>query len=294
MTDPVRGATLMVAAMLLFTVNDTFLKLAGEDVPVEQVMVLRGILATLFLAALIHWEGEGVDLRRVVDGVVALRCLCDGLASVLFVIALMSLPIATLTGLIQTVPVLSALAGAWVFREPFSRRLWLSLSLCLGGVFAMAASSVELGGSDFLLPVGAVVLMVLRDLATRRTRSFVPSLTVALLSTLAVPLIALLLLGANGWTMPRAREAVLIGGSALCVGLGTLSMVAAIRAATLAEIAPFRYTALVFAVVAGMLVWSETPPILGLCGAILIVVGALVGSPSTRLMRQNNGLGGAE
>lgn len=272
----------MVAAMFLFTVNDAMLKLAGEGLPVAQVMISRGLLATCILALLMRWQGLGGSFGQILDPLVAVRSLSDALASVLFVIALMSLPIATLTGFIQTVPVMSALVGTLVFREPFSRQLWISLVLCLVGVIALTATSVPLRGGDLLLPVAAIALMVLRDLVTRRTNPDVPSLLVAVLSTFLVPVIALFLLSPTGWTFPSQREAILIVGAGLAVGLGTLCMIISIRIATLAQIAPFRYTGLVFAILAGILLWGEDLSFLGALGAFLVILGGLVGLQRNR------------
>ena len=44
LSDNLRGASLMTAAMVLFTVNDTAMKAATETLPVFEAIVIRGAM----------------------------------------------------------------------------------------------------------------------------------------------------------------------------------------------------------------------------------------------------------
>ena len=45
-SDNVRGALLMVASMAAFTFNDVFIKLLGAELPLFQILMLRGMLTS--------------------------------------------------------------------------------------------------------------------------------------------------------------------------------------------------------------------------------------------------------
>ncbi|MEP0048926.1 MAG: EamA/RhaT family transporter, partial [Roseobacter sp.] len=50
MSSNLAGALLMMASMACFTLNDALLKATNGDLPLFQLVFLRGILATFFIA----------------------------------------------------------------------------------------------------------------------------------------------------------------------------------------------------------------------------------------------------
>ena len=52
LSDNLRGAALMTAAMVAFTCNDAFMKAATVDLPVFQAIVLRGVVTMAALAVI--------------------------------------------------------------------------------------------------------------------------------------------------------------------------------------------------------------------------------------------------
>ena len=51
-TENLRGAMLMVLSMAAFTTNDLFVKLLGAQLPLSQVLILRGAVALFMIAGL--------------------------------------------------------------------------------------------------------------------------------------------------------------------------------------------------------------------------------------------------
>ena len=49
MSENFRGAILMMVCMGAFVLNDAFVRLAGNTVPLAQILFLRGILTTTLL-----------------------------------------------------------------------------------------------------------------------------------------------------------------------------------------------------------------------------------------------------
>ena len=49
LSDNVKGALLMMCSMAAFTLNDTCIKLLGPEVPLFQMLFLRGILSSLLI-----------------------------------------------------------------------------------------------------------------------------------------------------------------------------------------------------------------------------------------------------
>ena len=51
-TENLKGALLMVLSMAAFTTNDLFVKLLGAQLPLSQILMLRGAVALLMIAGL--------------------------------------------------------------------------------------------------------------------------------------------------------------------------------------------------------------------------------------------------
>lgn len=268
-------------AMALFALNDALLKTLSERIGAAQVMVLRGVLGGFLLLGLLIATGAGRRLLDAFSPPVLGRTLCDALASIMFVLALMGLPVATVTALIQLVPILTSLAGVALFGDRLARRNVTALGLGLAGVLVVTRPLSGEADMHLVYAVAAILLLSTRDVVTRWTRPSTPSLVVATCATFAVPLLSAPELALRGWQALLPSEATLIGVTALCVAAGNVAMVLAVRRAPLPVIAPFRYSAIPFAMAAGMLVLGERPDAAMVAGAVLIAASGLLALPRT-------------
>ena len=271
LTDNARGALLMMASMASFTINDTFVKLVGDDLPLMQILFLRG-LATTTLIGLLAWRLRAIELR--LSGrdaaLVALRTACEVGAAYFFLTALINMPLANVTAILQVLPLTVALGGALVFGESLG---WRRLTAILVG-FAGMLLIVRPGPEGFNLYAGyalvAVGMVTVRDLATRRMSSAVPSLTVTLAAASGVTLFAALAGLGQDWAPVTMRHATLVGASAVFIMGGYLFSVLVMRVGEVAVVAPFRYTGLLWALVLGWAVFGDWPAPLTLLGAAII------------------------
>ena len=184
----------MVGSMTAFTVNDMFFKLLNDDLPFFQALFFRTLLVAIFMLFLARARGAlRVGLTTGDRNLIAVRTLAEAAAAYLFLTALINLPIANVTAIIQALPLTVTLGAALVLRESVGWRRLVAILIGLVGVLLI----VRPGGADFslysLFAVGAVICVTVRDLAARRISPGVPSLFIALISTLGV-----LILGAVG------------------------------------------------------------------------------------------------
>ena len=78
----------MFAAMAVFMVNDTFLKLAAQDLRPYEALLLRGVFASLGCALLVTLRREWKALAGAAHPRTLMRAAGETLATVNFVIAL--------------------------------------------------------------------------------------------------------------------------------------------------------------------------------------------------------------
>ncbi len=275
-SENLRAVVLMNIAMLAFTLNDTCMKLVTQTLPLYQAISLRGGLATLALLAVAM--GQGVRLTGVARGdwaVIGLRTLAEVAATVTFLTALLHMPLANLSAILQSLPLLVTLGAALVFGERIGWRRMLAISLGLVGVLLIIRPGTEGFDRWSVLGLLSVAGVVVRDLSTRKLSRAVPSVLVAICASAAVTGLGLVGLGLTGWQAMDLREGALILGASATLIVGYLTVVMVMRGGDIGLVAPFRYTSLLWAIGLGWLLFGTFPDGWTLTGAGIVVLAGL-------------------
>jgi drug/metabolite transporter (DMT)-like permease len=268
-----RAIAAALAATAAFTISDTLMKLSSSGLPTGQTIALRGVFGTIAMTLLASALGSLSLDRRLLSPAVVLRTLCEIGSSIFFFLALYSMPIASATAILQVLPLALTAASAIVLREAVGWRRWLATGVGLAGVLLIVRPGNTEYGWPSLLMLACVGCITVRDLATRRIAANVPSLSIGWLTTVGVMCGGFLLDPPWRWAAPTPSVWVYLAAAALVTVAGNLLMIASTRTAAVAVVAPFRYATVVFAILAGYVVWGEAPDGQTLLG-ILIVIGA--------------------
>jgi len=274
LSDNLRGALYMNIAMAAFTVNDSLMKAATSTLhmPLWQAIATRGLLTLGPLLLIGHMTG-GLRFRmpRKDAITVGLRSVGEVASTLTFLAALVHMPLANLSAIMQSLPLAVTLA-AWLFlKEPVGWRRLLAICVGFFGVMLIVRPGPEGFDHWSLLGLISVAFVVLRDLSTRQLSKAVPSSTVAVMASVAVTLTALVLSVIEGWVMPSLGQMALLAGAAASLVVGYNYVVMVMRVGDLGFVAPFRYTSLVVALILGWLVFGTFPDALTLAGAGLVV-----------------------
>lgn len=266
----------MMASMACFTINDTAMKAMAGDVPLFQLLLLRGLLTSILVAG-VAWK-MGVLRTRLSPRdtrIVILRTVAEVGAAYFFLTALFNMPIANVTAILQALPLTITLAAAVFLREPVGWRRLLAILVGFAGVILI----VRPGASDFntyaiyaLIAVGCVTC---RDLATRKLSADTPSMFVTLLTSLATMTIFGLLSLGQDWAPMGLRETGFTMAASLFIIGGYLFSIMVMRVGEISFVAPFRYTGLLWALLLGWLAFGEWPDTLTLLGAAIVVSSGL-------------------
>lgn len=274
-----RGALLMVVAMACYVVNDALVKLTTAHLPPGQVLAVRGVFAIAFLLALasVLSESRG-DWRATASPIVGLRCLLEVGTAMASVLALTLAPLAVVTALMMTAPLMISVGAMALGWERWRARPIGAALLGFVGVLAVVrpdvATAFSMWGAACALLCAA--MLAGRELATRRLPLQAPSWQVALAAATAVCAAGACLILVEDWQAIGSREAALLAAAAAGATLGNLALIAACRATDLSMVAPFRYSIIVWALIMGHLIWGDTLPLRGVLGIALIVAGGVL------------------
>jgi len=275
-SDNLRGAGLMMLSMAAFTFNDTAIKALGDAIPLAQAIFLRGLMTTVLLYAAGRMMGViRHDLPRRDWALIVLRSLAELGATFLFLTALMNMPLANITAILQALPLTVAVGAALVFGEPLGWRRIVAIAIGFFGVMLIIRPGPEGFTVYSLYALGAVGCVTIRDLASRRLSRATPSITVALTAAALIMSASGIITLMQGWAPVTGREFGLLGIAALFILAGYLASVMTMRVGEIGFVAPFRYTGLLWALLLGWLVFGHWPGPVTLLGACLVVATGL-------------------
>ena len=266
----------MAVSMAGFTLNDTIVKAASYEMNMGQVILIRGLFATTLVALLAWHQGALRDLRAAANPMVVARAIGELGGTIFFMIALAHLPIANVSAVLQALPLAVTMGAALFFGETVGWRRWLAITIGFAGVMIIVRPGFE-GFSIYA--VSALVCVVFcagRDLATKRIPQHIPSLFVSMLTAIIVTICGgALVVPLGGWTPVSAFSVARLGCGGVLLLVGYQFIIMAMRTGEISFIAPFRYTALLWAIALGFIAFGDVPDVPMIAGSILIVGSGL-------------------
>lgn len=269
-----------LAGVALLAVMDATIKDVATRYPTVEVAFLRYIAGLFVIGAVVAWLRPGWPSREliVVNG---LRSVLAALLAVTFFFSLSALPLAEAVALSFLSPTFLALFGAWLLKEHLSPRIGLALGVGFFGVLVIVGG--KLGQSSYgpLALWGAAAALV---------SALLYALSLVLLRARArhdpIPLIVLvlhvgaclILLGPALWVWrtPNWHDGLIFAATGLCGTGGHLLLANAFARSQAGKLAPYEYTALIWAAGLGYACFGEVPGMATILGAIFIIASALM------------------
>jgi drug/metabolite transporter (DMT)-like permease len=266
----------MVIAMVGFTVSDAFTKYLAETMNIAQVMFVRGVFATVMVGLLAWQRGALARLRSMLHPLVAVRVAGEAAATVAFFIALSHLPIANVSAVQQALPLAVTMGAALFFGEYVGWRRWLAIAVGFAGVLIVVRPGFDGFNAFSLLVLVCVFFCTIRDLSTRRIPQEIPTLLISTVTSIAVTFVgAAMLQPMGGWTPLTFESTALLAAGAVLLLIGYQFIIMAMRIGDISFISPFRYTALLWAILLGVLIFGDFPDMPMIVGASIIVVSGI-------------------
>lgn len=271
-----RAALFMVISMAGFTINDALTKTVIADMNAAQVMFVRGMFATTLIGLLAWHSGVLASLGSLRRPLVAVRALGEVGSTLCFLAALAQMPLANVSAILQALPLAVTMGAALFLNEPVGWRRWSAILVGFAGVLIIVRPGFDGFNAYSLLVLLCVAFCALRDLITRRIPDEIPSLAISFATALFVTVAgAALVVPYGGWTELTASSTSRLGAAAVLVIVGYQFIIMAMRSGEISFVAPFRYTALVWAILLGMIIFGEVPDAAMILGASIVVASGI-------------------
>ena len=282
------GAALMTCCVLAYVLNDAVMKLLFADIDFFQAIFLRSLvslppLLILALMSMTLLQKYSTKNQRLI----IIRILAEIGTTVTFLTALKHMPLANVTAILQSLPLAITMAAAIVLGEPVGWRRWSAICVGFTGVLIIIRPGLAGFNSYSLIAVAAVILLTVREISTRQLDNNIPTVTVALSTTLGITAFAALMLIGTEWVDINFASLSLIIAAAAAVTVATLLSVVAMRTGDIGFVSPFRYTSLIGAIGLGILLFGEWPGGITLLGAAIIALAGIYSLYREQIFNKN-------
>ncbi|MBM3549474.1 MAG: DMT family transporter [Alphaproteobacteria bacterium] len=276
------GIGLRLAATGLFAAMTLCVRLASFEAPVGQIVFFRAAVALVPIMLFLVWRGqfpEGLKTRNPVGHIkrnlfgcaatffsfVSLAYLPLALAAALgFLAPLMVVPFAVLflgekPGAVVVAAALAGFAGVAIMLLPAVEGPALDGGILIGVAAGLAMAATTAGAK--------IQIKALTMTDPPGTIAFYFAVVCSVVSLLTWPF---------GWATPSAPAMAYLVGAGLLGGLAHIAMNEAVARAPVSTLAPFEYTAMIWALAFDLLVFGLLPAPISLAGAFVIVAAAAV------------------
>jgi drug/metabolite transporter (DMT)-like permease len=266
-------ATMCVGALCLVC-NDAAAKWLVADYAPLQIVFLRNLFAVPIIAAIVLSGGGWQALRTRHLRVHALRgLLLVGGASTFF-LSLRILPLAEATALFFAAPIFITALSVPLLGEHVGWRRWMAVIVGFAGVLIIVRPGAAAFQPASLLVLATASLYALAMISTRWidrsegvwTMMFYVVLFPMLFSGVAASL---------QWQPPALSHLPIFAAQAVFGAVGMTLISQSFRLAPAAVVAPFDYTALIWASLLGWLLWNEVPEVWTYAGAAVIIASGI-------------------
>jgi drug/metabolite transporter (DMT)-like permease len=289
--DARRGILAMCLSMATFLVNDALVKLVSERLPMDQIVVLRGLFASViilvWLAAAEPWALRFI--RHPGMAHVGWRAALDALSTFTFLWALFNMPLANISAINLSSPLMITVLAVLFLGERVHWRRWGAIGAGLAGVLMIIQPSGAAFDWFSVVALVATFLGAVRDVMTRRIAQEIPSILVTLATAVAVSAVAGVSVAVRSWTPIEMTDLLLLAVASLFLIGGYHFVIVAMRVAETSVVAPFRYTSILWALLIGYVVWGDIPNLLASAGIVVLVASGLYLLHRERLARQAGG-----
>lgn len=268
-THNVLGAVLLAASWIFFTTEMVAVRLLAGDLSVAQIAVFRLCAQVIALVPVLAFTGAAL-FRTARLPLHFGRACCSAVGMLAFYLAFALLPLAVATTLTFLQAIFVLVLAALLLGETIGPRRIGAVVAGFAGVLIVMRPGLAAVEPGMLIALGGALVAALLMIVTRSLSATESRLTIMLYSALlgigllAVP--ALLT-----WRTLEVHHLPLLALVGAAGTTGQFLMVGAFQVAEASALAPVDYVRLIFAVIAGYVIFDELPDLWTWAGAAVIL-----------------------
>ena len=287
---PLAGIIYLVCALGVLIAQDVIMKLLSDRYPVWQFGVIRSIVAVGIIALILFATGKRKEFRPNRPALMVLRGLLNFVGFTCYYVAIASLSLAEVSSIFMVAPLILTALSVPLLGERVGPRRWAAVIIGFIGVLVMVRPGFSGMQPALLIALGSPVSYALMLTITRKIGRADTGATLALYNLLVFGLAsgvgslvllymepvstqdASLAFLTRDWALPSATHLAMMVATGLVTALGHWCSAQAYRMTPTSILSPFEYTAFVWAVILGYVIWGHVPGALTFAGAAIVVL----------------------
>ncbi len=271
-----RGALIFMLAGIVFVATDSMTKTLVGQQPVVHVVFGRHVSYLLAFALIAGGRHPGRLLATRRPWTQLARGLAMFAATATYFLALSLLPIAEVSALGNTTPLIVVLLAGPLLGERVSRAAGLGAIIGFTGVVILVGLDAAELKVAMLVPLGTALSYALFSLLTRALHDEPAEVTVFISGLVGLVAAFVLEVGVPTPTSPTPLEWIGTGVVGLSALLGHRLLVAAYQRGRASDLAPLGYLSLVWSFTAGAVIFGEAIIARAVAGAATIALGGII------------------
>lgn len=263
-----------MSAVFLFAMADSMAKWYGQlGFPPNEIVFFRYLFGAIPVAFLV-WR-SGIDALRTRQPFLhALRACLIFSALGLFFWGLGLMPLAEAIAVAFVAPLFVTSLSVPLLGEYVGSRRWAAVIIGFVGALIVLQPGTNAFKPEALLIVGSAFFFSLAMILTRKMTRTETTVSLFTYTTIGAALISAPFLGL-AWQTPTVDHMLGFVVLGIIGSAAALLIIVAYKNAPASVVAPFEYTALIWASIIGWVVWSEQPGIAVWTGASIIILSSL-------------------
>jgi drug/metabolite transporter (DMT)-like permease len=291
--DTLRGVLYLCAALFIFSFQDVMVKLLSDRYPAHQIVFVRAIIALPLMFMIVHFESGLGTLATRHPFMHALRSFIGFGAFFFYYLALSTMPLTAVVAIWFTSPLFITALAVPILGEKVGWRRWSGILFGFAGAMVIVQPGTETFQPAALMPVLAAFCYSVSAVMGRKmgitesgsVMAFYMMITFFYMGGLVGLILAHLppVEGATGtlkflllpWTMPTGIELAMLMMIGVISAVGFWLIATAYRIGHSPTVAPFEYTAMLWATILSFLLWGELPKSTTIIGTLMIIASGI-------------------
>jgi drug/metabolite transporter (DMT)-like permease len=275
---PFLGMLCKVLAMLMFAIMFAAVRWLGPHFPIGEIVFFRSLfgLPVIVVAAYLSGGLHLLATKRIDSH--ALRSIAGVISMYCNFTAYTLLPLADVTAIGFAAPLFIVMLAALFLRERVHIYRWSAVIIGFLGVLVIVGPEARMASGATIGVMFALVSAALAALAMiflKRMSAYEHSTAIAFYFMLTASVVSLFTLP-FGWQIPFGGEGLILIICGFSGGIGQLFLSFSYRYGDASLLAPFDYTAMIWAVVLGYFIFGELPMLNVWLGALIVIAAGLL------------------
>ena len=268
----IRGILYMVAASLFFTIMHIFAKRLSSHVPVAEITFFRSLITLLLISPWMLFKKEPFFGQN--KKLLFIRGLFGFSSLFLGFFAISQIRLGDVTVLWKTSVVFTAAFAAFFLKEKVTAGLMSLICVAMVGAALIVKPGFEIMNLGGLAALTAGVFVGIVTISVRELHKTESSLTIIFSFSLWATLMSGILFG-HQFILPPATDLLSLILMGIAGTIGQLWFTSAFIYAPASVTQPYAFSEVIFAMIAGFILWGEVPDSLSLLGSGLIIVSGI-------------------